>query len=76
MNKSVELEVAQATLGELIDGLQPDEEVLIMRNQRPVAKLVPSPAVGKPRVPGLMKGRLTVVAEDDEHLEGFKDYMP
>ncbi|MDQ3331291.1 MAG: hypothetical protein M3552_11660 [Planctomycetota bacterium] len=76
MNKTVELEVAQATLGELIEGLKPDEEVLIMRNQMPVAKLVPSAAVPKPRIPGLMKGKLTVLAEDDEHLEDFKDYMP
>jgi len=76
MTKTVELEVAQATLGKLIDDLQPNEEVLIMRNQRPVAKLVPSAPVSKPRIPGLMKGKLMVVAEDDEHLEGFKDYMP
>ena len=31
----------------------------------------------KPRpVPGRCKGMLTIVAEDDEHLEDFKEYMP
>jgi hypothetical protein len=27
-------------------------------------------------VPGLMKGKLTVIAEDDEHLKDFEEYMP
>ena len=41
-----------------------------------VAKLVASRAE-KPRpLPGRCKGMLTIVAEDDEHLEDFKEYMP
>jgi hypothetical protein len=24
----------------------------------------------------LMKGKLTVIAEDDEHLKDFEEYMP
>ncbi len=76
MSKIVELDVAQATLGELIAGLGPNEEVVIVQNQKPVAKLVPSGVSGPVRIPGLMKGKLTVIVEDDEHLEGFRDYIP
>ena len=36
----VTIEEAQATLAELIDRLAPGEEVIITRNQQPVAKLV------------------------------------
>ena len=25
---------------------------------------------------GLMKGKLTLLAEDDEHLDDFQEYMP
>lgn len=76
MTKSVELEVAQATLSELIAGLKPDEEVEIMKDHKLVAKLVPAAPSRSPRIPGLMKGKLTVIAEDDEHLKGFEEYMP
>jgi len=50
--------------------------VVITKNNQPVAKLVASRAE-KPRpLPGRCKGMLTIVAEDDEHLEDFKEYMP
>lgn len=75
MTKTVELDVAQSRLKEIIAELGPDDEVLIVRDQQPIAKLS-SPSLRMPRVPGLMKGKLTVLAEDNEHLEDFKDYMP
>jgi antitoxin (DNA-binding transcriptional repressor) of toxin-antitoxin stability system len=76
MTKTVELDVAQATLSELVAALTPDDEVVIMKNHQPVAKLVAAPPTPSPRVPGLMKGKLTVIAEDDEHLKDFEEYMP
>jgi prevent-host-death family protein len=73
----VTIEEAQAKLAELIDRLAPGEEVIITRNQQPVAKLVGQERpVRKPRRPGCAKGKLIILAEDDEHLEDFKDYMP
>ena len=30
----------------------------------------------KPRVLGNCKGMITLLVEDDEHLEGFAEYMP
>ena len=76
MTRTVELEVAQATLSELIAGLKPNEEVVIMKDQKAVARLMPSSETPLNRQPGLMKGKLTVVAEDDEHLDGFQEYIP
>jgi prevent-host-death family protein len=73
----VTIEEAQAKLPELIDKLAPGEEVIITRNQEPVAKLVGQKRrLRQPRQPGSAKGKLIIVAEDDEHLEDFKDYMP
>lgn len=76
MTKLVELEVAQATLSELVAGLTPDDDIVILKDQKPVARLVATSAVRPRRVPGLMKGKLTVLAEDDEHLTDFQEYMP
>ena len=70
------IEEAQAKLSEVIDNLAPGEEVIITRNEQPVAKLVGQQRpMRKPRRPGSAKGKLVILAEDDEHLEDFKDYM-
>jgi prevent-host-death family protein len=72
----VTIQEAQAGLPDLIHKLVPGDEVVITENNRPVAKLVASPA-DKPRpIPGRCKGMLTILAEDDEHLQDFKEYMP
>jgi prevent-host-death family protein len=73
---TVTVEEAQAKLPELIDKLVPGEEVIITRNEQPVAKLVGQQRpIRKPRRPGSAKGKLVILAEDDEHLQDFKDYM-
>jgi len=73
---TVTLEEAQAHLPELIDRLQPGQSLLIIRNEKPVARLVAEePPKRKPREPGNCKGMLTIVADDDEHLKDFAEYM-
>lgn len=70
------IEEAQANLAELIDKLQPGEEVVISRNANPVAKLVKTAAAVLPRQPGLLKDKILYMAEDfDAPLEEFKEYM-
>ncbi len=73
---TITIEEAQAKLPEIIDKLAPGEELIITRNDQPIAKLVGQwrPA-RKPRQPGSAKGKLIILAEDDEHLEDFKEYM-
>jgi antitoxin (DNA-binding transcriptional repressor) of toxin-antitoxin stability system len=74
---TVTIEEAQAKLSEMIDKLAPGEEVIIMRNEQSIAKLVGQQRrpIRKPRRPGSAKGKLVILAEDDEHLQDFKDYM-
>jgi len=77
MQTTMAVEDIKVTLPELIDSLTPGDEVILTRNHQPVAKLVSEPAKQrKPRVPGLGKGQITLLVEDDEHLEGFEGYMP
>ena len=73
---TVTIEEAQAKLPELIDSLFPGEELVITRNNQPVAKLIGQQRpVHEPRRPGSAKGKLIILTEDEEHLEDFKDYM-
>jgi prevent-host-death family protein len=74
---TIPLEEAQAKLAELIDHLRPGEEVVIVRGEKPVAKLVSeiSPR-SNTREPGKGKGHILYMAEDfDSPLEDFKEYM-
>lgn len=79
MSATVTVDEAQANLKELIHRLAPGEEIIITENQHPVAKLVSEPLQPKAGLrppPGLGKGYITVITDDDEHLNDFGDYMP
>src|SRR4051812_17110799 len=67
MSSTVTLEEAQARLAELIGQLAPGDEIVITREQLPVAKLVSSRPPRQPRQPGNCKGMLTIISDDDEH---------
>jgi antitoxin (DNA-binding transcriptional repressor) of toxin-antitoxin stability system len=73
---TVTIEEAQAKLTDLIHQLSPGQEMVITENNLPVAKLVRGqvPARKRPQ-PGLAKGMITILADDDEHLKDFAGYM-
>lgn len=73
----ISLKKAQAELPELIYNLKPGQELLITDKDRPVAKLIGQTATQLQRLgPGLCKGMITIVADDEEHLQDFAEYMP
>ena len=73
---SVTLEEAQAILPELIDHLPAGKELLITRNARSHSRLVAEERPKrKPRKAGNCQGVLVIVADDDEHLKDFVEYM-
>lgn len=57
---------AKAELSALIDAVGQGEEVLISKAGVPVAKLVRYPGVATRRVPGALKGRITMHGSFDE----------
>ena len=63
----ISVEEAQTKLSELIAGLSQGEELAIMQGDQVVARLVGE---------RFAKGMMTIVAEDDEHLRDFAEYMP
>ncbi len=76
MSTTLTIEEAQAKLPELIAKLSPGEEVVITQNDQPVAELhLTAKEKSRPKF-GSCRGMLMIVAEDNEHLEDFKEYMP
>ena len=78
---AVTIEEAQAKLPELIGKLSKGEELTITQGQIVVARIVGErSAIGQSQPqrpgPGLAKGMLTIVADDEEHLKDFAEYMP
>jgi prevent-host-death family protein len=72
----VTIEEAQAKLPELIEKAAPGESLVITRHDRPVAQLIALPMDTPQPVFGSCRGMLTIVADDDEHLADFQEYMP
>jgi prevent-host-death family protein len=73
---TVPLAEAQANLLTLLEKVAVGEEIVITRDDTPIARVVP---IRKPQPRpqyGSCKGMLTIVSDDDEHLEHFKEYMP
>lgn len=71
------IEIAQAKLGELVDSLGEGDVVILTRDAKPLAKLVGQPADSQARrQPGSAVGKLTILADDDDHLRDFTPYMP
>lgn len=74
--KIVTVEEVQARLPELLRQLEQGEEFTIVSDGHPVACLVPAPLLPGVPVLGRGKGKLTVHADDDEHLVDFAGYVP
>ena len=75
---SLSIEEAQVKLRDLVHGLAPGDEVIIIENNQPVARLVPaeSQSHNPPRQLGTMKGTVLYMAPDfDAPLDDFKEYM-
>ena len=70
------IDEAQARLPQLIEGLRPGDELVITRDNRPVARLLsPDSPRGVP-VFGRGKEMLVAYVDDDEHLRDFAESMP
>jgi antitoxin (DNA-binding transcriptional repressor) of toxin-antitoxin stability system len=73
--QNVTLEEAQGHLAEIIDKLSAGEEVVITRDDRPVATIR---ATARPEAPrfGTLKGTILHIAPDFDAIpEGFEDYV-
>jgi antitoxin (DNA-binding transcriptional repressor) of toxin-antitoxin stability system len=75
VSQTMTIDQAAANLREIVGTLGPGDEIVLTRDNKPVAKIVAQPARPALRQPGSCRGMLTIVSEDDDHLEDFKEYM-
>ena len=74
---TITLEEAQKNLPDLIHCLVPGEEVLIIENDRPIARLIPTPPA-PPKIPrrfGTLRGTVLSIEHFDDPLKEFEEYM-
>lgn len=77
---TVTLQEAQSKLAELVRGLSPGQELLITEDDRPVARLIPTPPEPpapprKERKLGTLRGTVLSMEHFDDPLEEFEEYM-
>jgi prevent-host-death family protein len=64
----VNMHDAKTNLSKLIARVERGEEIIVARDGKPVAKLVPFQETPKPRVPGSAKGRIWIGPDFDDPL--------
>ena len=73
----VTLEEAQSRLAEIIEKLTPGEEVVLTRDDKPLATIRATPPTRRPPRFGTLKGSILYMAPDFDAIpEGFEDYLP
>ncbi|HEY0160386.1 MAG TPA: type II toxin-antitoxin system prevent-host-death family antitoxin [Thermoanaerobaculia bacterium] len=68
MSEQIDMHEAKTRLAELLDRVEAGEEVIIVRDGRPVARLVPLRAASGAREPGRMRGKIRIGDDFDAPL--------
>ena len=71
MSEKINIEEAKKRLSQLVDRVEAGEEIIIAREGRPAALLVPCRALGVERKPGRMRGRIRIGPDFDDPLALF-----
>jgi len=76
--QTMPVEQAEGHLAEILEKLSPGEEVVLTRNEKPVATIRATPPAPEdlPRF-GTLRGSILYIAPDFDAIpEGFEDYLP
>lgn len=66
MSRQVNVYEAKTHLSQLLEEVEAGDEVVIARNGRPVARLVPLQRTRRKRVPGSLKGKVWIADDFDD----------
>ncbi len=76
MSNTMSIQQAAANLPQLVGALGANDEIILTDGDRPVARIVAACKPVVERKPGSARGTLTVISDDDDHLDDFKEYIP
>jgi prevent-host-death family protein len=71
---AVSIHEAKTHFSRLVARAEAGEEIVVRRGQTPVAKIVAYHPPTTPRVPGALKGQITIADDFDETPDAFADY--
>jgi prevent-host-death family protein len=71
---AVSIHEAKTHFSRLVARAEAGEEIVVRRGPTPVAKIVAYHAPTTPRVPGALKGRITIAADFDQTPDAFSEY--
>ena len=71
---AVSIHEAKTHFSRLVARAEAGEEIVVRRGPTPVAKIVAYHAPTTPRVPGALKGRITIADDFDETPDEFAEY--
>jgi len=75
--QTIAIQQAKEQLSEIIDNLSPGEEVILTRDNMPVATIRATPSSREPPRFGTLRGSILHIAPDFDAIpEGFEDYLP
>jgi len=76
--QTISIQEAQRQLVEIVQSLAPGEEVVLTRDEKPVATIRATPAPRRePPSFGTLRGSILRLAPDFDAIpEGFEDYLP
>jgi prevent-host-death family protein len=72
--KGISIHDAKTNFSRLIARAEAGEEIIVRRGATPVAKIVGYREPVAPRVPGALRGRISVADDFDDIPEEFGDY--
>lgn len=71
--KAVDIREAETHLSQLLQEVSEGEEIVIVREGKPIARLLPCIDPGKPRRPGAWRGQVWIADDFDETPEEVID---
>ena len=76
--QTIDIHHAETHLAEIIERLPPGEEIVLTRNEKPVATIKATPVEPRPAPKfGTLKGTILYIAPDFDAIpEGFEEYLP
>ena len=73
--QTIEVNAASKELSNLVELVLQGEEIIIIKDNQPVVKLMPLLPVKQPRQPGSAKGLVTISDDFDDPIADFEDYL-
>jgi len=76
MTTNITLSDVSSKLPALLEAIRKGDEIVVTDRDKIVARVIGEGSILRtPREFGFLKGKIEIIAEDEEHLKDFEEYM-